>query len=102
MLKLPPIDGLEGLLDLDRQGVDIRSTLLRVLTDQFLQNLAPSPVEVRQYTELALRLIDETDIATRAAVSARLAPHARAPRPIVQQLARDVLDVAEPILRHSP
>ncbi|MGH6770507.1 MAG: hypothetical protein ACRECO_15955 [Xanthobacteraceae bacterium] len=94
--------GLEGLFDLDRQGVDIRPTLLRVLTDQYLQSPVHTPDEVRQYTELAMRLLDETDIATRAAVAERLAPHPDAPRPILLQLARDVLVVAEPILLHSP
>jgi hypothetical protein len=94
--------GLEGLLDLDRQGVDIRPTLLRVITDQYLQTAVHTQDEERQFTELALRLIDETDVATRAAVATRLAPHSSAPRPIILQLARDVLDVAEPILLHSP
>src|SRR5262249_33220123 len=46
--------------------------------------------------------IGETDIATRAAVAMRLAPHACAPRAILLQLARDELEVAEPILLHSP
>jgi hypothetical protein len=96
----PP--GLEGLYDLDRQGVDIRPTLLRVLTDQFLRNRVPSPEEVERYTELASRLFGEVDIATRASVSARLAPHAAAPRSIILELARDVLDVSEPVLLHSP
>ena len=96
----PP--GLEGLFDLDRKGVDIRPTLLRVLTDQYLRSPVHSPDEERHYTELAMRLIDETDIATRAAVSVRLAPHACAPRSIMLQLARDVLEVAEPVLLHSP
>ena len=96
----PP--GLEGLFDLDRKGVDIRPTLLRVLTDQYLRSPCTSPDEERHYTELAMRLIDETDIATRAAVSVRLAPHACAPRSIMLQLARDVLEVAEPVLLHSP
>ena len=97
-----PPPGLEGLFDLDRKGVDIRPTLLRVLTDQYLRTPVHTPEEERTYTELAMRLIDETDIATRAAVSVRLAPHANAPRPIMLQLARDVLDVAEPVLLHSP
>jgi hypothetical protein len=35
-------------------------------------------------------------------VSVRLAPHACAPRAIMLQLARDVLEVAEPVLLHSP
>jgi hypothetical protein len=96
----PP--GFEGLFDLDRKGVDIRPTLLRVLTDQYLQSQVRSPDDVRHYTELAMRLLDETDIATRAAVSVRLAPHACAPRSIMLQLARDVLEVAEPVLLHSP
>ena len=96
----PP--GFEGLFDLDRKGVDIRPTLLRVLTDQYLQSPVHSPDDVRHYTELAMRLLDETDIATRAAVSVRLAPHACAPRSIMLQLARDVLEIAEPVLLHSP
>jgi hypothetical protein len=99
-ISTPP--GLEGLFDLDRKGVDIRPTLLRVLTDQYLRAPVHSPDEERHYTELAMRLIDETDVATRAAVAVRLAPHACAPRPIVLQLARDVLEVAEPVLLHSP
>lgn len=97
-----PPHGLEGLFDLDRKGVDIRPTLLRVLTDQYLQSPVHTADDVRHFTELAMRLLDETDIATRAAVSVRLAPHASAPRPIMLQLARDVLEVAEPVLLHSP
>jgi hypothetical protein len=96
----PP--GLEGLFDLDSKGVDIRPTLLRVLTDQFLQSPAHTPDEKQRYTELATRLFDEVDLATRATVSARLAPHADAPRSIILNLARDVLEVAEPVLLHSP
>ena len=96
----PP--GLEGLLDLDRKGVDIRPTLLRVLTDQYLLSPSHTPEEERHYTELAMRLIDETDMPTRAAIAAKLAPHAIAPKSIMLQLARDMLDIAEPVLRYSP
>lgn len=102
MVKFSTPPGLEGLFDLDRKGVDIRPTLLRVLTDQYLRTPVHAPDEERKYSELAMRLIDETDIATRAAVSVRLAPHACAPRSIMLQLARDVLEVAEPVLLHSP
>jgi hypothetical protein len=96
----PP--GLEGLFDLDRKGVDIRPTLLRVLTDQYVRSSAHSPDEQRHYTELAMRLLNETDIATRVAVSARLASHGFAPHTVVLQLARDLIEVAEPVLLHSP
>ena len=102
MIALPPLAGLEGLLNLNHQGIDIRPTLLRVLTDQYLQASVHTADEERQFTELTLRLLDEMEIATRAAVAQRLAPHASAPRPIILQLARDVLDVAEAVLLQSP
>jgi hypothetical protein len=93
----------DGLLDLaQRDGVDIRPTLLRVITDGYMQTANPAPEDQRQYTELAMRLLEETDISTRAAVAERLAHHPSAPRAIIELLARDVLQVAEPILRHSP
>jgi hypothetical protein len=97
-----PRPAFDGLLDLaQHDGVDIRPTLLRVITDGYIQNAMPTPEDERQYTELAMRLLEETDIAVRAAVAVRLAHHPRAPHAIVQVLARDVLEVAEPILRHS-
>jgi hypothetical protein len=102
MMKLPNLAGFEGLIDLDRRGIDIRPTLLRVLTDQYLHRRDHTLDEERQYTELTLRLLDETDVAARATVAARLAPHAIAPRAILLRLARDVLTVAEPVLRLSP
>jgi hypothetical protein len=102
MMKLPNLAGFEGLIDLDRRGVDIRPTLLRVLTDQYLHRRIHTPDEERQYTELTLRLLDETDLPARAAVATRLAAHANAPRAIILRLARDVLTVAEPVLRSSP
>jgi hypothetical protein len=102
MMKLPNLAGFEGLIDLDRRGVDIRPTLLRVLTDQYLHRRIHTPDEERQYTELTLRLLDETDVPARAAVATRLATHANAPRAVILRLARDVLTVAEPVLRSSP
>jgi hypothetical protein len=95
----PPFDGLLDLAQHD--GVDIRPTLLRVITDGYMQNAMPTPDDQRQYTELAIRLLGETDITARAAVAARLAQHPMAPCAIIQLLARDVLEVAEPVLRHS-
>src|SRR5262245_35599104 len=102
MMKLPNLAGFEGLIDLDRRGVDIRPTLLRVLTDQYLHRRVHRLDEERQYTELTLRLLDETDVPARAAVATRLAAQANAPRAVILRLARDVLTVAEPVLRSSP
>jgi hypothetical protein len=103
MAKPPPtFASLEGLLDHGRRdGFDIRPTLLRVLTDLYLQKAAHPLEDERYYTELALRLIGSTDVAARAGVAARLANYPAAPRAVVLRLARDVIDVAEPILRRS-
>jgi hypothetical protein len=102
MANPPSFADLEGLLDLDQPvGVDMRPTLLRVLTDLYLQRPAHPPQDERHYTELALRLIDAADLPARAALAARLAHYPGAPHAVVERLARDVIEVAAPVLRHS-
>ncbi len=103
MAKPPTFASLEGLLDQgQREGFDFRPTLLRVLTDLYLQKPAHPAADERHYTELALRLINSTDVPARAAVAERLARYPAAPRAVILRLARDVIDVAGPILRDSP
>jgi len=69
-----------------REGVDIRPTLLRVLTDLYVQASAHSSEEARQFVELTSRLIDEVDDATRAAVRSRLAVYPATPPAIRDKL----------------
>src|SRR5271165_6212250 len=79
--------GFDGLLTLSRrEGVDIRPTLLRVLTDLYVQASAHSSDEQRQFVELTSRLIDQVDDATRAAVRARLAIYPGAPAEVLTRL----------------
>lgn len=79
--------GFDGLMTLSRrEGVDVRPTLLRVLTDLYVQTSTHSDDEQRQFVELASRLIDQVDDATRAAVKARLAIYPHTPVPILQKL----------------
>lgn len=79
--------GFDGLMTLSRrEGVDVRPTLLRVLTDLYVQTSTHSDDEQRQFVELATRLIDQVDDATRAAVKARLAVYPHTPVPILQKL----------------
>lgn len=81
----PPLD---GLLDLAcRDGVDIRPTLLRVLTDLYVQKPAHTAYEETQYVELALGLIQAVDAPTRDAVSASLRNYPAAPKTILDALA---------------
>ncbi|HXW27688.1 MAG TPA: hypothetical protein VEK73_23275 [Xanthobacteraceae bacterium] len=99
----PGIPNLEGLDDLARlRGVDTRPTLARVLTDLYVQKPAHTLDEEIHYTELVLRLIEAVDVPTRAIVAQKLSAYAAAPRAVVLRLARDVIEVAEPVLRHSP
>lgn len=87
MTAAPNFPRFDGLMDLaKREGVDIRPTLLRVLTDLYVQTPLHSDSEERQYVELAARLISEVDDATRAAVRGRLMIYARAPASVLSQL----------------
>lgn len=80
---------LDGLVDLAcRDGVDIRPTLLRILTDLYVQKPAHTTEEQTQYTELALGLIATVDSSTRAIVAARLQSYSAAPSIVLQKLAQ--------------
>ena len=81
MIDVPMMPNLNGLLELaNRDGVDIQPTLLRVVTDLYVQKPTHSAEEERHYTELALRLIDLVDARTRSIVAER-SPATRAHRP---------------------
>src|SRR6201995_5889648 len=87
MTTSPPFPGFDGLMTLSRrEGVDIKPTLLRVLTDLYVQTATHSPHEQRQFVELTSRLIDQVDDATRAAVRGRLAIYPGAPLEILYKL----------------
>jgi hypothetical protein len=83
-----------------RAGVDMRPTLIRVLTDLYVQKLTHTPEEEQHYTELALRLLDAVDTATRAAIAGRLAHHLSPPFRVIERLAADVPDVAAAVRSH--
>ena len=103
MVTLPTLPNLDGLIGLARQdGVDVRPTLVRVLTDLYVQKRSHTRDEEHRYTELTLWLLASVDVPTRAAVARKLATYDAAPRLVVRRLARDVFEVAEPILTWSP
>jgi hypothetical protein len=88
---------LDGLVDLAcRDGVDVRPTLLRVLTDLYVQRPAHSAEEETQYVELALGLIDTVDDATRKAVAARLAAYPAAPAAVAARLGQPAATAPAP------
>ena len=85
-----------------REGVDIRPTLLRVLTDLYVQASAHSADEEHQFVELTSRLIDEVDDATRAAVRARLAIYPATPARIIDKLGLRRTGPEQPTPAASP
>ncbi|MCA1400815.1 DUF2336 domain-containing protein [Bradyrhizobium sp. BRP56] len=103
MSAAPLFPGFDGLMTLSRrEGVDIRPTLLRVLTDLYVQASAHSADEERQFIELTTRLIDEVDDATRAAVRARLAIYPATPARIVDKLGLRRVGPDQPMPAAAP
>lgn len=95
----PSFDGLADLAR--RDGIDIRPVLVRVLTDLYVQKDEHTAEEEEHYVELMLRFVGTTDIATRVNVARKLARYDAAPLAVLNKLARDVIEVADPILRLS-
>ena len=99
---LPTLPNLDGLIGLARQdGVDVRPTLLRVLTDLYVQKPAHTREEEHRFTELTLSLLTGVDVPARVAVARKLAAYVPTPPAVVRRLARDVFEVAEPILQSA-
>ena len=105
MTTHPFFPGFDGLMTLSRrEGVDIRPTLLRVLTDLYVQASRHSSDEQRQFVELSSRLIDQVDDTTRAAVRARLAVYPGTPPEVLRKLGLRPAssDARVPLAREIP
>src|SRR6476620_9562131 len=95
----PP--NLNGLVELGhRDGVDIRPTLLRVMTDLYVQKAQHSHQEEQQFTELALRLIDLVDAKTRAIVADKIAGCPTAPAAVRHRLLKELISLKAPEVTH--
>lgn len=105
MIAPPMLQGLDGLLSLSRrEGVDVRPTLLRVLTDLYVQAATHTTDEEAQFAELATRLIDSVDDATRAAVRSKLSIYPHTPRAVLRQLGLEpeVIELVDTELPDEP
>src|SRR5262249_705794 len=105
-MRIPAPAGFPGLEDLlgttSDDSKDRCASLLRALTDLYLQRPVHTLEDDHDYTELALRLIDSADVSERATLAARLAACPSALLPVLKRLARDTIEVAGPILQHLP
>jgi hypothetical protein len=95
------IFALEGLAELgSRSGLDMRPTLLRILTDLYVHRFSHTPAEERHYTELALRLLEAVDVPTRVSVARRFARYLSPPLRVLQWLSRDIPQVTGELRAH--
>jgi hypothetical protein len=70
----------------DRPSADMTARLLLALTALYVQRPTHTAEEQQQYIELALRLIDKVEAATRTAVARILQRHPDAPAEVVERL----------------
>jgi hypothetical protein len=94
---LDPRDGLTL-----RDGADIRLPLLQSLLDLYLQKPSHSAEEEQHFTELALRLLDQAEVATRVAVAQRLSNYPAAPVAVMHRLASDTDVVTAIVAEPAP
>ena len=90
----PSLDGLAELSK--RTGVDIRPTLLRVITDLYVRKPTHGEKEEAEYTRMALRLIDHVDAKTRAMIAGKIAGYPNAPAAVRQRLLKDHIVLKAP------
>src|SRR5882757_2717979 len=93
-LRNPDLNSLVKLSD--REGVDIRPTLLRVVTDLYLQKPIHTDEESQRYERLALKLIEHVDAKTRATIAQKIAGYPNAPAAVRQRLLKDYIKVQAP------
>jgi hypothetical protein len=96
MATMSQFSSLEGLLTLG-EGVDIRPTLLHVLTDLYMQKAVHTHDEELHYTELALRLIESVEEPIRQLARKALQGYPAAPAAVMERLSR-----SQPISANAP
>jgi uncharacterized protein (DUF2336 family) len=93
----------DDLADLPRSTAETRDTsLIRATTDLYVQDGMHDREAIRRYEALATHFLPKISAADRAYVAERLADRADAPASVIRMLARDVIDVAAPVLASSP
>src|SRR6185312_8222861 len=97
MMEVPDEPNLNGLVELaNRDGVDVRPTVLRVMTDLYIQKSRHTEQEEQHFTELALRLIDLVDAGTRAIVAEKIAGYPAAQAAVRHRLLKELITLQAP------
>jgi uncharacterized protein (DUF2336 family) len=88
---------------ISQKDIGRRAEMLRRLTELFVSESSKYTGEqIALFDEVMRRLVEEVDVAARAAFGNRLATVANAPRQVMRNLALDnAIEVAGPVLTHS-
>lgn len=95
---------LNELLKLARTTTrEARRRLLQRVADLFLERVGEhSDAELRLFSDIIMKLLDDAGLKDRAHLSKRMAPWSQTPHPIAYRLATDEILVASPMLELSP
>lgn len=97
-----PKELIAGLPDSARANEQKRdSALLRATTELFVLDVIHDRDEIRRFEEITTHFLPKVAVADRIFVAERLAVCGDAPPSIIRMLARDVIDVAAPVIKHS-
>jgi uncharacterized protein (DUF2336 family) len=77
------------------------AALLRATTELFVLDVVHDRDELNRFEELALHFLPKVKVEDRVFVAERLALAGDAPLAVIRLLARDVITVAAPVLKHS-
>jgi hypothetical protein len=92
-------DGLPQSVRVNEQKRD--AALLRATTELFVLDVIHDRDEIRRYEEIASHFLPKVAVEDRVFVAERLAICADAPPSVIRALARDVIEVAAPVIKHS-
>lgn len=81
---------------------DRDATLLRAATALFCQEPYHDRDAIRRFEQLAIHLLPKLSDSDRAYIAALLGGRSDAPTSVMRTLARDTIEIASPVLRHSP
>ncbi|MCV6574390.1 MAG: DUF2336 domain-containing protein [Cohaesibacter sp.] len=95
---------LDTIADLAREkSSDKRRELLGKVADLFFDGAEHhTQQEALIFRDIVMKMLDEVDLDGRAEFSQRAAPRADLPADVARQLAQDEVEVAGPMLQHSP
>ncbi len=77
------------------------AALLRATTDLFVHGGHHTPDEIQRFEELAIHFLPKVLVSDRAYVAESLSSRADAPPAVLRLLARDLIEVATPILKRA-